>query len=238
MKSKLFIKLFCFAMIGWRGAGMCQERIVSQDSAAVQQIASSTLSAYRGQRTIDAAIADPRSHQRNEVVIARTDGSEKHKIQSNGPVPGVDLRQLAANVSIIVEVTPLERKSFICADNTFVCSNYTALVTRVIRNNGVAVLAGQQIVISRGGGVVKYNGSYVRAIDPNFHLFKLNTRYIFFLKLIPGAGIFKAYPFASFELNGNDVIDGRNQVGKLTIDRAAFLSHLQEASTFSIGDNR
>jgi hypothetical protein len=166
---------------------------------------------------------------KSEVVVTYPDLPPMHHRASLGPFPEADLVSLSANSDIVLEGLPESRKSGPCAADTFVCSDYTVSVTRVWKNRGAEVLAGQSIIVARGGGQFTENGLSIRGIVGNFQLFKLGETYIFFLSLLPESGAFKVGPGRAFLEQGDQIVDGRTYRGIPATDRSVFLEELQRA---------
>ncbi len=203
--------------------------VPSEDSEAIQKANFALIWDFTLNDKIPDLVAKAVAAHRSSVFIAYPDVPLMHQHASKGPLPGADLALLAANSDLVVEGIPESRKSGACQMNTFVCSDYTVFVTRIWKNNGVAVIAGQTIIAARAGGEFTLNGISVHGIDPNFHLFKLHEKYVFFLKQVPESGAFIVHQGHAFLEDQNQIVDARTKRGMSPTDHDVFMKELERA---------
>jgi hypothetical protein len=88
-----------------------------------------------------------------------------------------------ARSSAVVIGTVLSGKAFVSKDRTYVYSDYQVRVDRVLKQDASASLAvGEQIVVSRGGGTIRFPSGHIRNYLNNGEGFPaIGSQYLFFL---------------------------------------------------------
>jgi hypothetical protein len=89
---------------------------------------------------------------------------------------------VAPSAAIVVG-TVLSGKAFVSKDRTYVYSDYQVRVDRVLKQYASASLAvGEQIVVSRGGGTIRFPSGHIRNYLNNGEGFPaISSQYLFFL---------------------------------------------------------
>jgi hypothetical protein len=89
----------------------------------------------------------------------------------------------------------------------FIYSRISFLVHEVIRNKtSVEIKPEQRIIVLQPGGVMRVAERQVTAVDPQFALFQVGSKYVLFLQSIDEAFTFEATPRGSFELKNDEVL--------------------------------
>lgn len=190
---------------------------------------------YGGSPSLERQVALPENQNKDLVVVTRTVGDRPLTGMPDGSVRSW-LATKAANADLVVLATPLKRHSALTADHSFVFSDYEVCIEQVLKDVTGQVFSGNIIVVARAGGVTTVNGHPVRAIDPEFRLFRLGEQYLFFLYQIPNMGTFKAFADESFLISGDRAIPAKTHPGKFAQDfrsRPAFLQLVQDAVSFA-----
>lgn len=141
------------------------------------------------------------------------------------------LRERFLNSDAIVIATPFRRESALTDTHQFVFSEYEAVVRQVYHSKINSVVPGQQIVLSRAGGVTTFKGQNVRGIDPEFPLLRLNQSYILFLHLDRSSGSFRLFASDVFMLQGDQITAGRQHSKTLpgAVENSHFVATLKSA---------
>jgi len=89
---------------------------------------------------------------------------------------------VAPSAAIVVG-TVLSGKAFVSKDRTYVYSDYQVRVDRVLKQDASAnLVAGEQIVVSRGGGTIHFPSGHIRNYLNNGEGFPaIGSQYLFFL---------------------------------------------------------
>jgi hypothetical protein len=89
---------------------------------------------------------------------------------------------VAPSAAIVVG-TVLSGKAFVSKDRTYVYSDYQVRVDRVLKQDASASLAvGEQIVVSRGGGTIRFPSGHIRNYLTSGEGFPaIGSQYLFFL---------------------------------------------------------
>lgn len=141
---------------------------------------------YGGSINVDQLVDMARSQSKDQPIVWLSSPQLHHfdPQPADHPREGY-LLSAAANSDLVVICDPLSRDSALTDGRTFVFSNYTATVDRVLWSAGPQVLAGQKIVISRAGGIIHYRDRKIVASVPGYELFHFNDPYAVFLRLLP-----------------------------------------------------
>ena len=173
----------------------------------------------------------------NEYVIVRHPDDEI----GVGHAPDGDklheLKTLVYNADAIVLGTPTRRVSALTDSHQFAFSDYEVKVNKVYLDKRPSLLVGQQIVVTRPGGVTVLAGQTVRAIEPEFQLFHLNEQYIFFLHFDDSTGAFALNPADAYLITNGQVVSGKTH-SKVIQSPVSTENFLQDLNTAIASDTR
>ncbi len=164
-----------------------------------------------------ALLSMPQNQSNAITVVSRTNGI-------HGRVGGAStdhdawMHELVANSSLVVVGRPVDRISSITAQQTFVFSDYDFQVEAVIKDSMEHVSKTAQIVVTRAGGEMQWNGKSIRAIVPEFQMLRLGERYLMFLTRIPETGTYKVDEDRAFLLRGSNIIPAKTNPSHLLKD--------------------
>ena len=111
-----------------------------------------------------------------------TEPGEDSVLTINDYLAPLDPFPVAPSAAIVVG-TVLSGKAFVSKDRTYVYSDYQVRVDRVLKQDASASLAvGEQIVVSRGGGTIRFPSGHIRNYLNNGEGFPtIGCQYLFFL---------------------------------------------------------
>jgi len=171
-----------------------------------------------------------------QIQIAKSleTGFQQHVHSSTLPANAAPhMESEVANSDLIVMGTPVSSRSLPIQDRTFLFTEYSVNVDKVISTGKTNVTPGQTIMVSRGGGEMFVDGVLVKAIEPAFDPLRLNQPYIFMLRAIPNADAFRALGSGTFAVENGAVIPASRLAGggsaKKNKDLNSFLSELDSA---------
>lgn len=145
----------------------------------------------------------PENASKDSIVVAHSIRPH-HNIGGASKDPNAWLQELVVNSDAVVIGRPYNRISSLTAGKTFVFSDYELAVESVLKDKTGRISNSSQIVVSRPGGVVTYEEKSFRAIDPEFHLFKIGELYLLFLFRLPETGTYMVSAERAYHLqNGN-----------------------------------
>ena len=97
--------------------------------------------------------------------------------------------------------------SYPTEDLGYIYSDLDFTVQEVVKNNRSApVTAGQDITITRPGGLLTINGRHVYAVSEAFPLFHLGQEALLYLRSLPSVGTYSLGAPTGFVLSGENVI--------------------------------
>lgn len=172
---------------------------------------------------------------RVEVVKGLEGDFQQHVSSSELPANSSPVMQMqVANSDLIVLGTPLTQHSLPIQDHTFLFTEYSVRVDKVISAGTTSVSEGQRILVTRGGGSMLVDGVLVKAIEPGFGQIVLNNHYIFMLRSIPQTDAFRALGAGTFSVENGTVFPLRRRseaasAGKGT-DLNSFLTEIDNAA--------
>jgi len=97
-----------------------------------------------------------------------------------------------ANSDLIVMGEPISARTLPLNDRTFLFTQYTIRVSRILSDDARGLSPGDTIIVSMGGGNLVVDGVLIRATDPAFDQFRLNEPLIMMVKEFPGTGTYQA----------------------------------------------
>jgi hypothetical protein len=111
-----------------------------------------------------------------------TEPGEDSVVTINDYTAPLDPFPVAPSAAIVVG-TVLSGKAFVSKDRTYVYSDYQVRVDRLLKQDASASLAvGEQIVVSRGGGTIRFPSGHIRNYLNNGEGFPaIGSQYLFFL---------------------------------------------------------
>lgn len=203
-------------------------------SPPLDAILAKQFGAYSTSESIDerARRAAAKATAKPHVLIVQ-DGEEDVVLRAPaGSVPsGISAEVLVgvANADLIIKGIPLERRSLPTADRSFLYSQYAVRVTQVLSPNA-SVSPGSIILVARPGGTLYVDGVFVRSIDPDLQLFKLDRPYYFILRQVPGTNAFRAFGSGTFEVvNGHVVAPSDKAKSQQAKSEKFFVSEVERA---------
>ena len=142
-----------------------------------------------------------------QIVKSLETGFQQHVHSGTLPANAAPhMESEVANSDLIVIGTPVSSRSFPIQDRTFLFTEYSVNVEKVISPGKTNVTPGQTIVVSRGGGEMIVDGVLVKAIEPAFDQLRLNQPYIFMLRAVPNTDAFRALGSGTFSVENGTVI--------------------------------
>lgn len=117
------------------------------------------------------------------------------------------LTSMACEADAVVIGTLKNEASQLTEDEAFIFTDYDLTLEEVIKNNPSSPLTvGNDIAITRAGGAILLNGEIINVRIEAFRIFRVNERYLLFLKYVPSTGAYQAFAPGSFWLNNGKVI--------------------------------
>jgi|GEM_PF-4780051 len=209
---------------------IAQSPVAAADTEQIRQQNSKLFDQYASSRTIE-DYANDKSTNNADASIAIERSSKLHhngkKILDS--TRESYLRTAAVNADLIVVVEPTARHSDFTDGHRFIFSDYEASVDRVLFSRKVTVLPGQNIVVSRAGGILHQGNRKIYGHVTGFELFHLNEPYLLFLRYLPN-GTFLVFGEAGYNISGSKVITHPEGPHKDTsVPRATFLEDVTHA---------
>lgn len=121
--------------------------------------------------------------------------------------PQAQLKKRLEGYPVIVVGTALAQQSTITPKSSYIVSDWTIKVTRLLKNNSpMEIKADQPITVARTGGTVTVGNLKLIAHDGNFADFQLQHTYVLALRPLEKTGSFLAENFGSFDVTGSAVV--------------------------------
>lgn len=142
------------------------------------------------------------------------------------------LTEIGYDADAVIIGTPKSKKSQITEDEAFIFTDYEVAISEVLKGNLTSPSqAGENIVVTRTGGKIKYKGRVISAVDEGFRPFHLGNQYLLFLKYIPSTSSYQAFRNGSFRLQDDKIeqLGGSSNVVKTNDNITAFLSQVNAA---------
>jgi hypothetical protein len=109
----------------------------------------------------------------------------------------------ACQADAVLVGTFADQVSALTQGDTFIFTDLTLNIERVLKDNPLAPMAaGQAITVTRPGGELHLGNRTVRAELPQFRAFRVGGRYLLYLKFLRQTGDYMASGKGSFELRG------------------------------------
>lgn len=196
---RLLSALLCCALIG-----QAQERAGASRPSGLGVDNSAAFTMYEELYKIPTRVSGHKQmNQSGPVVVSHA--LPKH---SSGSVPGrastypsQHLIDLAERSSLIAIVQLKDSKTLMTDDQSFLYSNFSVSVDQVLLDRDNQTFPGAQIIITRAGGTLTFDGVVVEAVDTEFRPFEAGGRYLLFLNVVPGTASFKATAPGSFQMD-------------------------------------
>lgn len=153
-------------------------------------------------------------HRPAQIEVVKGVEGDFHQHVSSSELPANSspvVQMQVANSNLIVLGTPLTEHSLPIQDHTFLFTEYSVRVDKVISAGTTSVSAGQTILVTRGGGSMVVDGVLIKAIEPGFDQVALNNQYIFMLRSIPQTDAFRALGSATFSVENGTVFPLRRR---------------------------
>lgn len=153
-------------------------------------------------------------HRPAQIEVVKGVEGDFHQHVSSSELPANSspvVQMQVANSNLIVLGTPLTEHSLPIQDHTFLFTEYSVRVDKVISAGTTSVSAGQTILVTRGGGSMVVDGVLIKAIEPRFDQVALNNQYIFMLRSIPQTDAFRALGSATFSVENGTVFPLRRR---------------------------
>ena len=167
------------------------------------------------------------------LVPIHSDERQDYVVQISDYAAPLDPFPVAPSAAIVVG-TLLSGKAFVSKDCTYVYSDYQVRVDRVLKQDASASLAaGEQIVVSRGGGTIHFPSGHIRNYLNNGEGFPaIGSQYLFFL----GKPNFPEHEYEQvigslYQLDGGEVHPlADEQMGLFDhMSQGVFLSRVEQA---------
>jgi hypothetical protein len=179
----------------------------SYTTPAVDQTIAQNFKNYSTPETFDTRIQHSIRAHRGEVpaqiTVSKTTVAPfvLHIPESSLP-PNIPVRLLSAvlNSQLIVVGVPLESRSLLTPDQTFLFTEYAVRVDRVFSAGTTTVATGQSIVVSKPGGITMVRAVNVTAVEPDFDQLQMNQAYVFCLHSFDNTGTYVATSFGTYLL--------------------------------------
>jgi hypothetical protein len=114
---------------------------------------------------------------------------------------------LTCGSDLVVMGTPASGVSYLSANKRFVYTHWTVIVQKVLKNDPKAPIAFASVIgVDRAGGTLKVNGRQVRDEILGSPDFESGRPYLFYLKRIPDAKVYRADAEGSYEFSGEPVV--------------------------------
>lgn len=230
MKSiyRLIIAL-CFFSIGVRRA-LPQVVIATQDSPGLLESNSRQFDQYGDVHTYDEILKEPSFQDPSKTVTVVSSPRIPHYSRDlDGNHREYYLMNATSNADLIVEGTPQSVASGLTAGRNFIFSDYTVTVEKVLYSPNATVLPGQNIVVTRAGGIMTYHGRNIAAHVSGFNLFALGRPYLFYLRLLPN-GSFLLFAEAAYNLDGGHVTTQPHRRGEeFPVEKSLFMEDVNAA---------
>ena len=121
--------------------------------------------------------------------------------------PSSTLGNLSCESDLVVVGKFGKVTSYPTEDQGYIYSDLDFTVEEVVKNNQSApVAAGQDITITRPGGLLTINGRHVYALRENFPLFHPGQEALLYLRSLPSVGTYSLGAPTGFVLSGENVI--------------------------------
>ena len=130
------------------------------------------------------------------------------RIYSGEPDSGPPfLNALVCDADAVVIGTPKSESSQFTENGGFIFTDYEVTVEQVLKGNITSPLqVGDNLIVTRPGGVIQINGRTIRAKLDAFEPFITGERYMLFLRFIPTTAAYRAFGNGSFQLRDNKVL--------------------------------
>jgi len=117
------------------------------------------------------------------------------------------LQRITCNADAVVVGTVTNKTSQLTEDGSFVFTDYDMQVEEIIKNTAqTSIQPSDNIVITRSGGAVQFNGKVIRAIDKSSQPLETGSRYLLSLQRIASSDDYRTLNTeSSFELDQNHV---------------------------------
>jgi hypothetical protein len=195
-----------------------EEGIPRISTPAIRALEATHYTAYMGMRPLESLAASPVNANKSEIVTVRA-VDPHNRVGGASTYEYAWLQELAANADLVVIGRPYERVSDFTPDHSVLFSDYQFNIEEVLKGNSQQYWAGRQIVVTRAGGVLEANGRTFRAIDPEFHLFQTDQRYLLLLHRVPETGTFLVTSQGSFLLQDGLIISAKTHPEHLAISK-------------------
>src|ERR1700733_10255054 len=188
--------LISFAQTAW-----------SYTTPAVDQIIAQHFKNYSTPETFDTRIQHSIRAHRGEVPAQITVSKTAVapfvlNVPESSLPPNIPVRLLSAvlNSQLVVAGVPLEARSLLTPDQTFLFTEYAVRVDRVFSAGTTSVASGQSIVVSKPGGTTMVRAVLVNAVEPDFDPLQMNQAYVFCLHSFDNTGTYIATSFGTYLL--------------------------------------
>jgi hypothetical protein len=114
------------------------------------------------------------------------------------------------NSDLIVIGVPVQSRSLFIEDHSFLFTEYSVKVEKVLAPEHSNVLPGDMIIVSRPGGEMVIDNVPIGAIDPAYTEFLLNQRYVLMLEYIPGTSTYRAHASRTYAVRNGRVFSTSN----------------------------
>ena len=171
-----------------------------------------------------------------------TESGDIHLDNTQGPpnVIQLDPRSTLGNLSCESDLVVVGKfgkaTSYPTEDQGYIYSDLDFTVEEVVKNNPSApVTAGQDITITRPGGLLTINGRHVYAVSESFPLFHLGQEALLYLRSLPSVGTYSLRCPTGFLLSGENALPlDKILFGQFEgMKKGAVLDLAREAATLS-----
>ena len=181
-----------------------QAIVAINDTESIRESNSKLFGLYALASPIDQLIKLPPYKGVKDIEISREAKTHNMDVTPHANTRDSYIAKTVASADLIVVGEPTARNSAFTEGRRFIFSDYTIAVNSVTWSQGVTVLPGQNIIVSRAGGILAVDGRTVRATVSNFPPFEIKDTYLMFLRILPN-GSFLVFAEGAFDISGNEI---------------------------------
>jgi hypothetical protein len=178
-------------------------------SPEVRSLESHQYGPYAYLTPLQILLTRPENESKSLIVVSHSTHSH-HRTGGTSADPDAWIQELTSNSDAVVVGSPFNRISALTSEQTFVFSDYEFRIESILKDATGKLSNSSQIVVTRPGGVVSYDGKSLRAIDPELRLFEIGERYVLFLTRLPNTGTYRVSGDGAFPLRDGNVLRGNS----------------------------
>jgi hypothetical protein len=141
-----------------------------------------------------------------EVDVQTLARDAQYPGQSQEDEDKAKLLSLTGSSDLVVTGTFVSRVSALTSEHKFVFSDWTFVPDSILKDTQQRIKTGSQIIVTRPGGVVAWNGRHFRAKDGGFKEFDTGKSYLLMVRYVPETDSYKATASGSFEITPTGIV--------------------------------